>query len=143
MAVCSNHHLELRDGIGKCSVPMWSNGSPSGFCDRPAFGERPASRQFWSYSQQRSVREDGRYDGHVPGLACAAHGGPKLVTLKDGNAWMAALPGFTNIQESETGWGDTEDAAVADLIERLQQPAASEPANPGSVPGCTVQGVAK
>jgi hypothetical protein len=43
----------------------------------------------------------------------------KLVTQKDGNAWMAALPGFTNIQECETGWGDTEAAAVADLLAKL------------------------
>lgn len=39
MAVCSKHHKELdKNGIGKCSVPMWRNGMPAGFCDKTAYG---------------------------------------------------------------------------------------------------------
>jgi hypothetical protein len=119
MGRLSDHHKTLTNGVGKCSVPMWGGGMPAGFCDQPAFGERPPCRSIWHASQQRQVREDGRYDGYVPALACPAHGGPKLVTQKDGDAWMAALPGFTNLQECETGWGETEEKAVADLLHRL------------------------
>ena len=63
MARCSEIHKKLNDeGHGKCSVPMWCNGMPAGFCDRIAFGER---------------RSSFRYDGYVPFLACHGHGGPK------------------------------------------------------------------
>ena len=40
MARCSEHHLTLTNGVGKCSVPMWMGGAPGGFCDQPAFGFR-------------------------------------------------------------------------------------------------------
>ena len=64
MARCSEHHKTLDDhGAGKCSVPMWMNGCPAGFCDEPAYGNH-----------------EGRfntYDGYIPALACYAHGGPK------------------------------------------------------------------
>ena len=62
MARCGKSHLELTNGKGRCSVPMWSNGMPAGFCDNDAFG-KPSM--------------NGRYEGYVPGLACFAHGGPK------------------------------------------------------------------
>jgi hypothetical protein len=65
MAECWEHHKELNEhGVGKCSVPMWMNGCPAGFCDEPAFGE--------------PVKVCGRckYDGYVPFLACPNHGGP-------------------------------------------------------------------
>lgn len=65
MARCSPIHMELTDGVGKCSVPMWIAGLPAGFCDGAAYGE-PEGR-FNSY------------DGYVPGLACYSHGGPKSV----------------------------------------------------------------
>ena len=62
MAVCSKHHLELdANGVGKCSVPMWSGGVPAGFCDEPAYG--------------KPLRGGGY--GYIPGLACPEHGGPK------------------------------------------------------------------
>ena len=65
MAQTSNHHHELTNGVGKCSVPMWQGGCPAGFCDAPAFGK------------QTKYGREYVYDGYVPGLACHAHGGPK------------------------------------------------------------------
>ena len=59
----SKHHLELENGEGKCSVPMWRGGIPAGFCDKPAYGEQEAGQD--------------RYKGYCGGLACYGHGGPK------------------------------------------------------------------
>jgi hypothetical protein len=119
MSTLSEHHKKLTNGVGRCSVPMWKGGIPDGFCDQPAFGERPAAKvhRRWDGFE---YRDDGRYTGFVPGLACPAHGGPRLFIQQDGSAWMAALPGFTNIQECETGWGETPEAATADLLKRLE-----------------------
>lgn len=76
MSSLSEHHKVLSHGVGKCSVPMWCMGGPAGFCDAPSYGERPRCREYYSYAQERIVREDGKYDGYVPGLACPMHGGP-------------------------------------------------------------------
>ena len=74
---CSKHHKELNEnGVGKCSVPMWSGGCPAGFCDEPAYGEPTPCRRF--SVNGRWVREDGSYAGYVPALACPSHGGPKF-----------------------------------------------------------------
>ena len=64
MATLSEHHTTLTNGVGKCSVPMWCNGLPAGFCDEPAYGTQT---------------EEGkrRYPRYVPALACFGHGGPK------------------------------------------------------------------
>lgn len=63
MAQLWKHHKELdENGVGKCSVPMWSGACPAGFCDADAYGPRV----------DRNV-----YDGYVPALACPSHGGPK------------------------------------------------------------------
>ena len=78
----SKHHHELTNHKGMCSVPMWMGGLPAGFCDNDAFGRQPMSRMVWHAVQQRYVREDGKYDGHVPGLACPGHGGPKCPGLE-------------------------------------------------------------
>lgn len=69
-------HHELTNGVGKCSVPMWSMGCPAGFCDKPAYGERPPCRTFYNYAAMEQQRWDNKYNGHVPGLACEGHGGP-------------------------------------------------------------------
>lgn len=68
MACLSPHHKELNEqGEGKCSVPMWCQGVPAGFCDRSAYGpQTPEGRR--------------QYDGYVPALACPGHGGPAKAT---------------------------------------------------------------
>lgn len=63
MAVCGKNHKELTDGAGKCSVPMWMNGLPAGFCNEDAYGEPTKSGRL-------------RYPHYVPFLACSGHGGP-------------------------------------------------------------------
>lgn len=71
----SEHHKTLKDGKGKCSVPMWQSGFEC-FCDAPAFGTYipgPTRRDAWT---GQVFRLDGKYHGYVPGLACEAHGGP-------------------------------------------------------------------
>ncbi|HCU16543.1 MAG TPA: hypothetical protein DF729_15240 [Hafnia paralvei] len=78
MSVLSKHHKELNsEGVGKCSVPMWSGGGPAGFCDEPAYGI-PLPREYVEnrFTGQRRYLTSG-YDGYVPGLACPCHGGPK------------------------------------------------------------------
>jgi len=76
MASLLNHHKVLTNGVGKCSAPMWMGGCPSGFCDQPAYGERPHSAKFRDPWTGRERRVDGKYDGYVSGLACPQHGGP-------------------------------------------------------------------
>ncbi len=73
---CSDHHHTLTNGVGKCSVPMWCMGMPAGFCDEPAYGKPLPSRKFRDAHTGEVFREDGRYAGYVPGLACEGHGGP-------------------------------------------------------------------
>jgi hypothetical protein len=77
MATMDKNHTTLTDGVGKCSVPMWMNGCPAGFCDEPAYGERPVSKEFFNHSRGIMMRQDLKYDGYVPGLACPCHGGPE------------------------------------------------------------------
>jgi len=76
---CRKQHEDASNGvIGQCSVPMWLAGCPAGSCQEEAYGTRPPGKMFRNYSQGgRLQREDGLYDGYVPGLACPAHGGPK------------------------------------------------------------------
>ena len=75
---CKQDHADASAGIvGRCSVPMWMNGCPAGTCDKPSFGKRPPSKTWWNYAANERMREDGRYNGYVPGLACYEHGGPK------------------------------------------------------------------
>jgi hypothetical protein len=77
MSAMSRLHQEVGvDGVGKCSVPMWMNGMDAGFCDKPAYGNRPDGETLTRWDGEQ-YRADGRYAGYVPGLACAAHGGPK------------------------------------------------------------------
>jgi hypothetical protein len=69
--------MELdENGEGLCSVPMWMNGVPAGFCNKKAYGERPSCKQYRD-GHGRLCRTDGKFDGYVPYLACPGHGGPE------------------------------------------------------------------
>lgn len=59
---CGEGHKKLKDGKGKCSVPMWQMGVPAGFCNEDAFGPQ---------------QEKWRHLGYAPFLACRGHGGPR------------------------------------------------------------------
>ena len=72
---CGKKHMEMVDGRGACSVPMWRDGMPAGFCDAPAYG-KPVPTKMYRRADGTRYRADGRYDGYVPGLACPSHGGP-------------------------------------------------------------------
>lgn len=114
MSQLQQHHNETdSEGVGRCSVPMWQSGGPAGFCDRPAYGKRPnaAVHRRWDGFEWR---DDGRYAGYVPGLACVHHGGPNSRVFMDGDAWCAVFPDFINLQESPSGFGATpEEARIA------------------------------
>jgi len=118
----SKHHQELdADGVGRCSVPMWSCGAPAGFCDAPAYGKREPTtwwRDAWT-GELKPV--DGRYSGHVPGLACPNHGGPDARVFLDGNSWCAVHPDFVNLQESPAGFGNTPEDARKALIQEQRR----------------------
>lgn len=116
MSRLSQHHQQLNElGEGKCSVPMCMAGCPAGFCDERAFGERPlgATHRRWDWFEWR---DDGLYSGYVPGLACPIHGGPKVRTFMDGNAWCAVHPDFINLQESPSAFGATRQESIAALV---------------------------
>jgi hypothetical protein len=67
MSRLSEHHEKLTNGVGKCSVPMWSGfGTPAGFCDRDAYGPQ-RKREWWEPVD--ALR-------YCPGLCCPLHGGP-------------------------------------------------------------------
>ncbi len=74
MSRLSKHHKELTNGVGKCSVPMWMEGLPAGFCDNEAYGKRPKG-EIYRTNTNEMQRFDGKYNGYVPALACPIHGG--------------------------------------------------------------------
>lgn len=81
---CIQEHDDACAGVlGRCSVPMWADGLPAGTCNEKAYGVRPHSRMWMNHAAGRMMREDGRYDGYVPGLACPSHGGPVAPFRKD------------------------------------------------------------
>lgn len=75
MSRLSKHHEELTNGVGKCSVPMWSGGCPSGFCDKPAYSGHRGGKYFVHPSTGKRIFFNGAYGGYVPALACPGHGG--------------------------------------------------------------------
>ena len=82
MACLSEWHKTLTNGVGKCSVPMWMNGMPAGFCDEPAYGSQEKGQT--RYGNWGAGWEGGRWypggvftPGYCSGLACPNHGGPK------------------------------------------------------------------
>jgi hypothetical protein len=107
---------------------MWQGGSPSGFCDDPAYGEQysEGSRYapaWWSLRDRNGYLINPHLRApYAPGLCCSGHGGPgenDIRFVRDGSAWCAFLPGFENLQESVAGFGNTQTKAEADLRQAL------------------------
>lgn len=102
---------------GECRVPMWMGGCPSGHCGEPAFGHQyPVA-----YIKHLTCRTDRPY---CLGHACAAHGGPEAgapIIFEDGytpegrQMWCAVMPGFINLQESNSGFSVNPVIAVKNL----------------------------
>lgn len=61
---------------GKCSVPMWTMGSPAGSCGEPAYGEQ--TKEYLSEDNFPKWNLKYRSPVYAPRLACPMHGGPKL-----------------------------------------------------------------
>lgn len=101
MQLSDCHKMLDKNGIGRCSVPMWMMGIPAGFCDEPAYGEQEPNQY--------------RYDGYCGGLACFTHGGPQSRVFMDGNEYCAVMPDFINLMESPAGFGKTPKEARANL----------------------------
>jgi hypothetical protein len=76
--VLNKDHKILTNGVGKCSVPMWMNGCPAGFCDEPAYGFQEVGQQ--RYGEYFSSWKKW-FPGYCNGLACYKHGGPKINKL--------------------------------------------------------------
>ncbi len=75
MARLNPCHEKLTDGVGKCSIPMWMNGMPAGFCEVDAYGKQePGQRRYGKCVAERGGLWIAGYCG---GLACFRHGGPK------------------------------------------------------------------
>jgi hypothetical protein len=113
----SKEHTEIIAGrTGKCGVPMWQSGCPSGFCDREAYG-------------QYSLLTPWRDTPYSAGWRCNHHGGPaedgvRIIVdglTNDGRPmFMAYRSGFENLQESNAGFGPSPDYAYADLLTARQ-----------------------
>ena len=127
MARLQEQHMAKCGVEGKCSVPMWSGGAPSGFCDEPAFGEQyePDTKYAPGHWSRRDRYGTWLNPYAIPpmatGLCCKRHGGPEqdaIRFIRDGNMWCAFMPGFENLQESNAGFGKTQAAAELDLRNR-------------------------
>lgn len=76
MMRCSSFHLELTDGVGKCSRPQWYGWGGECFCDAPAYGRQ--TRSFLArFSCQPGIPHT--FPPYLSGLACPDHGGPATV----------------------------------------------------------------
>jgi len=112
-----NALTDLKQGIapwqqGKCRVPMWMGGCPSGHCDKPAYGH-----QLPREILEREHGYGGPYNRppYCFGHCCPAHGGPKEGEVRfftDGfsargyQMWCAVMPDFENLQESPAGFSE-------------------------------------
>lgn len=114
----SEHHKKLNEqGEGKCGVPLWWGwGGEAGFCDKPAYGVQPPSQLVYNAYEGGWRRTDG-YEIRF-GLVCPDHGGPRVRTFMDGNAWCCVGPDFVNLQESPAGFGATREDAMADFASK-------------------------
>ncbi len=129
MSALAPHHRAKCGVEGKCSAPVFSGGVPDGFCDRPAWGEQYAegtrhAPAWWSLRDRNGYLLNPHLRApYVPALACDRHGGPgpnDIRFVRDGDAWCAFRPGFENLQESIGDFGETQDKAERDLIQREQ-----------------------
>lgn len=110
-------HTLLPWEAGACRVPMWSAGTPDGFCGKPAFGHQLPSE----------ILKHERYFQHVPycyGHCCHHHGGPSEneprifmdgYTEEGRPMWCAVNPDFINLQESPAGFDGNPFQARANL----------------------------
>ena len=107
---------------GKCQVPMWMGGSPSGFCAKEAFGPQ-YPREYLAYGQSRFMLDSPPY---CFGPCCPSHGGPasnEPIIFRDGLTdegrpmWCAVMPGFVDLQESEAGFSGNPVQAVVNLLD--------------------------
>lgn len=130
MARMSEHHIAKCGVEGKCSVPMWQGGCPSGFCDEPAYGQQydengPYAPPHWSRRDRNGYLINPHLAApYAPGLCCKGHGGPgenDIRFVRDGNMWCTFLPGFVNLQESVAGFGETQNKAEKNLRNALAQ----------------------
>lgn len=112
---------------GKCRVPMWMGGSPSGHCGERAFGPQ--------YPREYLAHRNARYRLDSPpycfGPCCPKHEGPaegEPIIFQDGYTeqgrpmWCAVMPGFINLQESPAAFDGNPVIAVAKLRQALQEP---------------------
>lgn len=127
MARMGEYHNPGCGVVGKCSVPMWQGGCPSGFCDDPAYGQQyeAGTRHappWWSWRDRNGYWVDPtRIPPFAMGFCCPNHGGPAedgIRFVRDGDQWCAFRPGFENLQESVAGFGITQPAAEADLVKQ-------------------------
>ncbi len=110
--------------VGRCRVPMWMGGCPSGFCAEEAFGPQ--------YPREYLASKNSRYMLDRPpycfGPCCPAHGGPKKddpIIFQDGLTeagrpmWCAVMPDFVNLHESEAGFSGSPVEAVNNLLKAI------------------------
>lgn len=104
---------------GKCRVPMWVGGCPSGFCGKAANGPQLPFEVL--YDQRNWQRGDVPY---CHGPCCPKHGGPKdgePILFQDGvtergyRMWCAVMPDFINLAESPNGFDSDGRKAIANL----------------------------
>lgn len=62
-----------------------------------------------------TVEPTGRGDRFFSAEPVAMEPIQKPHLVRDGNQWRATMPGFINLQESNAGFGDTPNEAIADL----------------------------
>lgn len=113
MGSLSEHHKKLNErGEGKCSVPMWCDGLPAGFCNDTAYSNHKGGKYYNHPRTGDRIFVNGAYGGYVPALACPAHGGQtkeeavnlclncvKCIADCDGNPKFGSGKGNDNVFE--------------------------------------------
>jgi hypothetical protein len=94
---------------GKCRVPMWCMGVPSGFCDDEAFGPQlPANVLMWGPNRRLP---------YCHGPCCPGHG----YTAEGRPMYCAVMPDFEDLQESPAGFSGNPNKAIANLRAALSR----------------------